>query len=79
MAQILVRNLDPKVVKRLKDLAKREGRSLQAEVKTILVQAANAPRVDMARARKLCEEFRLRFNGKRFSNSARLIREDRER
>ncbi|NOZ20129.1 MAG: hypothetical protein GXP25_03470 [Planctomycetes bacterium] len=79
MPQILVRNLKPKVVQRLKALARQEGRSLQAEVKMILERAADTPHVDMARARKLCEEFRARFKGRRFSDSAKLIRKDRDR
>lgn len=41
MAQILVRNLDEAVVRRLKQLAREEGRSLQAEVRTILSEAAD--------------------------------------
>ena len=36
MAQILVRNLDEKIVNRLKARARRNGRSLQAEVRAIL-------------------------------------------
>ena len=44
MAQILVRNLDDAVVDRLKQRAREEGRSLQAEVRTILSEAAFVPR-----------------------------------
>ena len=40
MSQILVRNLDPETVERLKMQAKLNRRSLQAEVKVILEQAA---------------------------------------
>jgi plasmid stability protein len=79
MAQILVRNLDEKVVKQLKKRAKREGRSLQAEAKRILEQAVTSPTVDMATAKKMMEDFRRRFKGRRFSDSAELIREDRDR
>ena len=79
MAQILVRNLDEEVVEKLKKLAKRDGRSLQSEVKTILEQAANSPEVDMDTARKMLEQFRKRFKGRKFPDSAKLIREDRDR
>ena len=79
MAQILVRNLDEKVVDRLKKNAKQRGRSLQAEVKTILEQAANAPRADSESARKLILNIRRRFKGRDFPDSAELIREDRDR
>jgi plasmid stability protein len=76
MAQILVRDLDDGVVKRLKNRARREGRSLQCEVKMILERAA---KVDMESALKLVDDFRRRFKGRKFSDSAELIREDRDR
>ena len=79
MAQILVRNLDAKAVKKLKERARKAGRSLQAEAKMILEKEANSPKVDMATARKLAEKFRKRFKGRRFDDSADLIREDRDR
>ena len=40
MPQILVRDLDEKIVARLKKRARRDGRSLQSEVKSILERAA---------------------------------------
>ena len=79
MAQILVRDLDEQVVKRLKARAETAGRSLQSEVKRILEQAANAQEVDMKTARKMCERFRRRFGGRSFPDSALLVREDRDR
>ena len=45
MAQVLVRQLDNKVVVRLKKRAKEHGRSLQSEVKTILEEAVPDPRI----------------------------------
>lgn len=79
MAQILVRDLDEETVERLKKRARDDGRSLQSEVKHILSQAAQEPIVDMERARKMLEEFRKRFKGRKFSDSVELIREDRNR
>jgi len=76
MAQILVRGLDDGVVDLLKKRAKSEHRSLQAEVKIILEAAA---KVDMETARTMLEAFRKRFKGRSFSDSAELIREDRDR
>ncbi len=76
MAQILIRGLDETVVNRLKRRAKSRGRSLQAEVKGILEQAA---KIDMADARKFLLEFQKTFRGRRFSDSTPLIRKDRER
>jgi len=79
MAQILVRNLDEGVVKRLKARAKRRNRSLQAEVKSIIEQAAEAPALDMAAARKLCRDIRDRLGERRLPDSTSLIRRGRER
>jgi len=79
MSQILVRNLDEDVVERLKRRAKRDGRSLQSEVKSILEQAANELKVDMETARKLCEQYRKRFKGRKFPDTVELICEDRNR
>jgi plasmid stability protein len=79
MAQILVRDLDEGIVERLKRRAKDDGRSLQSEVRSILEQAALEPKVDMETARKICEEFRRRFKGRKFPDTVKLIREDRER
>jgi plasmid stability protein len=79
MAQILVRGLDEGVVERLKDRARKSGRSLQSEVKLILEQAALEPKMDMATARKSLEELHRRFKGRKFPDSVELIREDRDR
>ena len=76
MPQILVRNLDERVVRRLKKRAKAAGRSLQAEAKAILEDAA---KLDMDAARKALEKFSRRFKGRTFSDGAELIREDRNR
>jgi hypothetical protein len=48
-------------------------------VKLILEQAAYAPTVDMAEARKISEEFRRMFKGRKFPDTVELIREDRDR
>ena len=78
MAQVLVRDLDEATVERLKERARRHGRSLQREAKAILEEAANAPTMAEARA-AAAERVRRRFAGRVFSDSAELIREDRER
>ena len=43
MASIIVRNLDAKIHKRLKARAKRNGRSLEAELREILARASAEP------------------------------------
>jgi plasmid stability protein len=77
MAQVLVRQLNDKVVDRLKKRAKEHGRSLQSEVKTILEDAVP----DYERAWKRIDSLRLSLkrSSRKFSNSADLIREDRDR
>ncbi len=77
MAQVLVRQLNSKIVARLKKRAKEHGRSLQSEVKTILEEAV--PDYEGAWKRIEGLRKRLRKSGRKFSDSAALIREDRER
>lgn len=77
MAQVLVRELSDQVVKRLKKRAKEHGRSLQAEVKTILEEAV--PDYEQAWKRIAMLRDTLKRSGKTFSDSADLIREDRDR
>lgn len=77
MAQVLVRQLDDRVVDRLKKRAKEHGRSLQSEVKTILEEAV--PDYEAAWRRIDALRKRLKKTGRAFSDSAALIREDRDR
>jgi plasmid stability protein len=77
MAQILVRDLEPAVVERLKERARCNGRSLQAEVAQILREEARKLTIEEARA--LSERWHARLAGRTFSDSAELIHEDRER
>lgn len=79
MAQVLIRNLDEKVVSRLKRRAAQKGRSLWVEVKMILEDAAKE--ADQADVWREIARFRekLRRSGRTFSDSAELIREDRDR
>jgi antitoxin FitA len=77
MAQLLVRDLDAAVVDRLKQRATRHGRSLQKEVKAILEAAVGQCSIEDARA--AAERIHQKLAGKVFSDSADLIREDRDR
>ncbi len=76
MAQLLVRDLDPKLIGRLKKKAKDNRRSLQGEVKVILEQAAE--QMTMAEFVDKAAQIRKRLKGRRFSDSTDLIREDRD-
>jgi len=77
MAQVLVRNLDDKVVEQLKAQAARRGRSLEAELREIIGESIRASR------ETLIDEFRRvralappRPPG--FPPAEELIREDRD-
>ncbi len=76
MPDILVRGLDAETVERLKARARQRGRSLQSEVKMLVERAAG---VGGDRVADVLKHWETRFAGRRFSNSARLIREDRNR
>ena len=76
MTHLLVRSLDPAAVDRLKKQAKQHGRSLQAEAKAILEAQ---PALDPAEALKLADRIRRSFRGRRFGDSAALIREECDR
>ena len=68
MSSIFVRNLDTKIVNRLKTIAKQHGRSLQGEIKAILTEAAAISR-----------QWHEKLSGRDLTDSATLIREDRNR
>jgi plasmid stability protein len=76
MAQVLIRELDEDVVARLKERAQRNGRSLEAELRGILEQAAPA---DFATARSLAARLRRRLAGRTFTDSAASVADDRSR
>ena len=78
MAQILARNIKDSAVRKLKAQAKRRGRSLEAEVKFILENAADEPKLTFDEALKLTDQIRASF-GALQPDSAELIREDRNR
>ena len=77
MAQVLVRDLDAKVVARLKERARQHGCSLQKETKAILEDAARQGSLE--EARDAAARVRQSLAGRTFSDSAELVREDRER
>ena len=76
MPHILVRDLDSDIVERLKSRAKQHGRSLQGEVKAILEETVP---MTMSEFRAVSEKWQKRLKGRKFSDSAKLIREDRNR
>jgi antitoxin FitA len=78
MPQLLVPDLDDALLDRLKERARRSGRSLQAEAAAIL-EAAVPPRYTRAEALAVFRRWQRHFAGRTLSDSAELIREDRGR
>lgn len=76
MSQLLVRDLAPETLERLKEQAKRQGRSLQAEVKRILEQAV---KFSAGEARGTAAGWSEHLAGRVLSDSTDLVREDRDR
>ena len=76
MAQILVRDVDPGVLGRLKARARQHQRSLQGEVKMILIEAVD---LTLREAYAVSEQWQKRLAGGVFNDSADLIRKDRKR
>jgi len=76
MAQVLIRDVGEDVVERLRRRAKRSGRSLEAELRLVLSRAADE---DYDSTRSAIERVRALFEGRCFSDSTELVREDRDR
>jgi plasmid stability protein len=81
MAEVFVRGLDKAVVDQLKARARSSGRSLQAELKLILEEAAQSSRARSSRAgyRTLADEVRATLGDRVQADSAALLAEDRAR
>ena len=75
MADVLIRDLDAEVLRRLKAEARRHGRSLQAEIHAALGRAAVT---SLAETRRISARWLKRLRGSSQSDSTRLIREDRD-
>lgn len=81
MTEILVRDLDDAVVGRLKERARDNGRSFEAELKRILEDAAQPerPMMTKAEARVAAERIRAIIGDRPQTDSAILLAEDRAR
>ncbi len=79
MGQLIVRNLDDRVIDALKARAARQQRSLEAELRLILERAALERVIDIAEARTRAERISRSLEGRPHSDSTALIREDRDR
>jgi plasmid stability protein len=81
MAEVLIRNLEQTVVEQLKARARGKGRSLQAELKMILEEAArpSPSRPSRAEYRVLADRVRASLGKPQQADSAALLAEDRAR
>ena len=75
MPNVLVRDLDDDVLEQLKAAAKTNGRSLQAEIHDVLRRASAR---NVAETRRLSARWLKRLSRSTQSDSALLIREDRD-
>ena len=75
MARVLLRDVPDEVIARLKDRARRNKRSLQAELRLVIERGA-AAEPDF---RKLAARVRKDLAGGKHSDSTTLIRSDRRR
>jgi plasmid stability protein len=73
MPQLLVRDLSPEVIEQLKKRARRNGRSMQSEVKTIIEKAAQAESMEAA---NLAASVRRMLSGRDHSDSSELVSEE---
>jgi plasmid stability protein len=78
MATVLLRDIPEEVLTRLKKMAKAHNRSLQQELRVVLENTAGQASPDVfQKASELRKE--LRKKAIRFTDSAKLLREDRLR
>jgi plasmid stability protein len=75
MPDVLIRDLDDDVLRQLKAAAKTHGRSLQAEIHDVLRRANTRT---LAETRRLSAKWLKRLSRPDHSDSAALIREDRD-
>lgn len=76
MAQLLIRDIPAEVVDNLKERARRNRRSLQAEARLILEQAVDR-REAVKRLALAADEMRKRLDGRPQTDSVEIIREMR--
>ena len=79
MGQVFVRGIADETLTALKKRAKQHGRSLEAEIRLILGEVVRHE--DVTRVWSAIDRFHanMKKSGRRFADSAGLLREDRER
>jgi plasmid stability protein len=79
MSQVLVRDVDSDVLDKLKRRAQKHHRSLEAELRVVLERAAAEDPEEESNIQMTLERVQALFAGRHFSDSAELLREDRQR
>ena len=79
LGQLIVRDLDDRIIEALEARASRHRWSLEDELREILERAAAERVVDVDEARERAERIGRSLEGRPHSDSAALIREDRRR
>ena len=77
MSDILVRNVDDDLLQGLKERAKNNGRSLQKELK--LLFQSFVEEADVLSSNETSEKIRNALRNRKHSDSAELLRKDRNR
>lgn len=78
MANVLIRNIPEEVLDRFKNMAKNHRRSLQQELRVVLEKTVDQSSPDIFQKTSELRR-KLRKKAIRFTDSARLLREDRAR
>ena len=78
MANVLIRNIPEEVLSRFKNMAKSHKRSLQQELRIVLEKIVDQSSPDIFQKASDLKK-KLRKKAVRFTDSARLLREDRAR
>jgi plasmid stability protein len=78
MAELVLTGVDDAVLRRLQERAARHGRTPDEEAKAILAESVGADRADAWAPVDAIYE-RLATSGRTFSDSAELLRKDRDR
>lgn len=76
MADVLIHDVEEQMLEKLRARAARNGRSLEAELHSIIERAAAT---DVIEARALAAKIRQELSGRSHSDSTELIAEDRGR
>ncbi len=76
MANLLIRDLDERILVQLKGAARAHGRSLQAEIHDALQRSSTR---SLAETRRLSRTWLRRLHGSPLSDSAQIIRNAREK